>query len=329
MWIIRFAIAIFLSSATLDGYGQVDFLPAPDQLPTGAPLPEGLQSTRSAVLMKVSPVVSLDSVGWYNMAQVFHQALVDLHIDAVVYYRWRDLNSGFDASKSYIEALADREVNQCIILEVQRGSYQVYITASGTADQELFAANEQVWHLSGSTLESVIASLTQIVDRAGLEVANFLISETPEFFVDTPIFKKNRFESFQPDLKLDKLAVPMFIGRDPKGTEDPADLEIQAICKSQYPFEYEIVSAEMDEELMRKAGFQYVLRYLHAEESTLLTLLDYEFESPTPGRFAYKFYCKHLVTGDIYLGDSWDAQPTWQESLNLHLKGMKRSLKVE
>ncbi len=329
MRIIRIAVAIFLWSTSFNGFAQAAFLAAPDRLQKGGPLPEGLQSTRSAVFIKVNPSMALDSAGWYEMAQVFHQALVDLHIDAVVYYRWRDLNSGFDASNSYIQALADREANQFIILEVQAGSYQIYIIPSNTEGQELFSADGQAWHISGSTLENATENLTQIVNRSGLEIANFLISESPEFFVDTPIFKKNRFESFQPDLKLDKLAVPLFDGLDPGDTNSLADQEIQVICNNQYPFKYEIVGAEMDEDLMKKAGFQYVLRYLYAEESTLLTLLDYEFHSETPNTFGYKFYFKHLITGDIYLGDNWDSRPTWQESLNVHLQSMKRALKVE
>ena len=329
MRIIRCVVIIFFASATLASFAQPSFFTPPDSLQKGGALPEGLQSTRSAVFIKIDHTVSLDSTQWYEMAQLFHRALVDLHIDAVVYYRWRDLNAGLDASESYKEALAAREVNQILLLEVGPGSYQIYIVPSSTEDDEIFSIEQQAWHISGTTLENATTNLTQVVNKAGLEIANFLISESPEFFIDTPIFKKNRFESFQPDLKLDKLAVPLFNSEDPEQANHPSDLEIQAIFKNQYPFEYQIVGAGMSEDLMRKAGFQYVLRYLTAEESTLLTLLDYPFSSEAPGKFGFKFYFKHLITGDIYLGDDWDGRSSWQQALTGHLSSMKRSLKVE
>jgi hypothetical protein len=95
-----------------------------------------------------------------------------------------------------------------------------------------------------------------------------------------------------------------------------------------YPFEYQLVGQNMSEDLMRKAGFHYVLRYLHAEESSLLTLLDYQIPDNATG-FGYKYYFKHLITGDIYLGDKWDSRPGWQEALRVHLMNMRQSLKVE
>ena len=79
---------------------------------------------------------------------------------------------------------------------------------------------------------------------------------------------------------------------------------------------------------MKKAGFQYVLRYLHGEEATLMTLLDYR-EDANPEKIGYKFYMKHLVTGDIYLGNTWDIQAGWQAALNRHLTNLRQSLKIK
>ena len=329
MRIIRSVLGIFLLSTTFSGYSQANFLPALEDLQKGGTLPEELLSSRSAVFLKVDPSISMDSARWYQMAEELQQGLMAVHIDAVAYYRWRDLNAGFDASGSYLQALLDRETSQIIILEVQQVSYQIYIVPTDQEGQKLLDSDSQAWHISGTNLENAIANLTQNVSRSGLEIGNFLISEAPEFFVDTPIFRKNRFESFQPDLKLDKLAVPLFFGEDPKEPSHPADLEIQAIFKNLYPFEYQTVSAGMSEDLMKKAGFHYVLRYLNAEESTLVKLLDYQFQPDNPNKLGYKFYFKHLITGDIYLGDNWDSRSTWQEALQVHLSTMRRSLKVE
>jgi hypothetical protein len=184
-------------------------------LQTDAGLPEGLQSSRSAVFLKIESEAVSDSMSWYSLADEFHQGLAALHIDAVAYYRWRDLNAGFDATNSYLEDLAEREINQVIILEVRQDTYQVYIVPTNPEQEGLLDEAGHAWHISGNTLENTISDLTLQVQRAGLEVANFLISGSPEFFIDTQIFKKNRFESFQPDLKLDNLAVPLVHSDDP------------------------------------------------------------------------------------------------------------------
>ena len=171
--------------------------------------------------------------------------------------------------------------------------------------------------------------MASTVRRNDLEVANYLIVETPEYFIDTEIFTKNRFESYQPDLKLDKLAVPLLSGEDPENIEIPEDRLLESIISIEYPFSFELVGKGFSEDLMKKAGFQYVLRFLHGEESTLKTLLDYSEEAVNPTATTYKFYFKHLVTGDVYLGESWDGQADWQSALNVHLSNMKKRLKVE
>ena len=318
---------IFLLTVTLVGRAQSVLPEFFSDLQTDAGLPQTLQSTRSAVFLKIDPSEGIDSAAYYAMAKEFHKGLAALNIDAVAYYRWQDLNAGFDATASYLEDLADREIDQIIILEVQQGTYHVYIVP--TDHEKGLMDTSEAWHISGNTLESTILAMTRNVQQAGLEVSNFLILESPEFFIDTPIFKKNRFESFQPDLKLDKLAVPLFHSADPGNIQNSDDQELQTLMELQYPFEYELVGNTMSEDLMRKAGFHYVLRYLYAEESTLLTLLDYQPTPDDPSRFGYKYYFKHLVTGDIYLGENWDSRPGWQEALTLHLSNMRRSLGVE
>jgi len=320
---------IFLLMVTLVSRAQSVLPEFLDNLQEDAALPEGLQSTRSTVFLKMESMAPVDSVEWYSLASEFHKGLAALHIDAVAYLRWRDLKAGFDATSSYLEGLADREISQIIILEVQQGSYHIYIVPTDVEKEGLMDTGDNVWHISGNSLENAISNMTLNVQRANLELGNFLISESPEFFIDTPIFKKNRFESFQPDLKLDKLAVPLMHSPDPENIQNSEDQELRSIMRQQYPFEYQLVGNTMSEELMKKAGYQYVLRYLYAEESTLLTLLDYQITPENPSMFGYKYYFKHLITGDIYLGENWDSRPGWQEALNVHLHNMRKYLNQE
>ena len=298
-----------------------------DQLQKGTVVPELIQSTRSAVFIKTNASAGT-ATNWNALAMELHEKLVDMQIDAVAYYRWRDLDGGFDATLSYLNALSEREIGQIILLVVDN-NYQLYMVPTDLESPTLVSSDAATWYTSGSSMEQIMDNLSTTMRQIDLERSNFLISESPEFFVDTPIFRKNRFESYQPDLKLDKLAVPLFYSQNPENIEDPSDLELQSIMQLLYPFKYELVGIQMTEDLMKKAGFQYVLRYLHGEEATMKTLLDYQVETENAERIGYKYYVKHLITGDIFLGDRWDSRNTWQEALSNHLTDMKRTLKVE
>jgi len=326
---MRSMLFLLLLITTFPGYAQTPLEQAFAELKIGTELPEDLLATRSAVFLKSSsPDSTRIAHDWELLVEELHKNLVALHIDAVAYYRWQDLIAGFDASGSYIRWLKDREINQVILLSIDKENFQIYIIP--TSDQPgLLATDSPSWHTRSNSLESAIKTLAITVRRTGLDIANFLIAESPEFFIDTEIFKKNRFESFQPDLKLDKLAAPLFFGNDPDNLENSADKELESIMRQAYPFKYELVSTKLTEDLMKKAGFQYVLRYLHAEESTLKTLLDYTDQETSSSTVGYKYYIKHLITGDIYLGDTWDSRIRWQAALSVHLKNLKRSLKVE
>jgi len=43
----------------------------------------------------------------------------------------------------------------------------------------------------------------------------------------------------------------------------------------------------------------------------------------------YKFYFRHIDSGDVFLGTKWDADLTWQQALKNQLKGFKIEFKIE
>ena len=42
----------------------------------------------------------------------------------------------------------------------------------------------------------------------------------------------------------------------------------------------------------------------------------------------YKFYFKHIDSGNVFLGTKWDADLSWQQALLNQLKGMKAELRL-
>ena len=42
----------------------------------------------------------------------------------------------------------------------------------------------------------------------------------------------------------------------------------------------------------------------------------------------FKFYFKHIDSGNVFLGTKWDADVTWQQALINQIRGMKTELRI-
>ncbi len=323
----RAVIILIICLFPLLGWAQTSLEIAYLNIKQGSTLPEDLLSSRTAVFLKVPPTTTDSPNHWKNLAQELHSTLAELKIDAMAYYQWQDLNSGIDASRSYLEILTTRDISQIVIVELIQNTYSLTIVPT-TEDPAFLDVKAETWHASAAEFSQVLEGLSLAVRSRGLELGNFLVVESPEFFTDTPIFTNNRFESYQPDLKLDKLAIPISGDDNPQDLQSAGNLQIKAIFQD-YPFQYDFVNYQRGEDLLRQAGFHYLLLYLYAPESSVRDLLDFQDSSSQTSRMVYKYYMRHIVSGDIYLGDEWDAAPTREEALLNHLRNMKRSLKVE
>jgi len=323
---IKVVVGLICLLIPLTGNGQTLLQQAYDQLSPGATLPENILASRTAVFLNLPPQTNEQHpLHWKPVANTLHSALVGLKIDAVAYYSWQELNSGIDASASFFEVLKGRNIEQVIILSFNQGRYDLYIVP--TKDHDMFLDPEAPnWHLAGADLQGVLTQLSDKIKSTGPELANFLVVEQPEFFNDTRMFRSNRFETYQPDLKLDKLAVPLLVTENPEELSNPDNLNLQQVM-SAYPFRYELVDYKRGEELLKRAGFQYILLSLYAPESSVRALLDYQ-STGDEGRMVYKFYIRHLNSGDIYLGDTWDASASYETALQNHIDHLKVALKV-
>ncbi len=65
--------------------------------------------------------------------------------------------------------------------------------------------------------------------------------------------------------------------------------------------------------------------------SSLLTNYFAEGESRVKNipskKMIYKFYFKNTEYGNIFLGNKWDADETWQDALRNHILGLRSELK--
>lgn len=227
---------------------------------------------------------------------------------------------------------------------------------------------QQAWKQVEKASEKLFTQVYRAVAKSGLTKENHLISDVPEFFAGPKdMIRGRRFEGFSPDLKLDKLAVPKFQevvvpenrpnGLANKNMEKevekanaliPRDNRSLEAVMQEYPYEYGLVDYDpTKEDALRTAGYQYLLLRLHSTGEHIKMMLEYDMQADETEYVTlkkdgntirlrtipkdapvYKYYIKHIYTGDIYLGTPWDADETWEYALGNYITNMKKELNV-
>lgn len=342
-----------------------------DFLQYGNEVPEALLSEKTAVLVDDQLSMSSGNPTWRNFAEEAHKTFHRLGIDAVAYYDLNMVMAGAPVTHSLAQEIKNRGIRYAIVLQRALNSSQdtsYTLTLAKISEQDLFfEAGQPAFQLQNSQLANLMQSMVRAVSTSGIERTNFLILERPEFFQKTNIFPARRFENFNPDLKLDRLAVPLFEeraapARVPSGMNQGnvnalveeenrkiaiANERLKQVM-AQYPFASGPVSQNQTEAELRREGYLFMLQHVYGKPATVSDILQYNFESPervltsitmvvgdtisqklSPNEIAYKFYVKHLPTGEVYLGSHWDADTTWETALENFINNLKHALKVQ
>ena len=283
----------------------------------GDQLPKELLHTKSVVFVDVIDAAGRRQGNWKELAQEVHGTFKDLGIDAVAYYYWPDADAGPDAARQLAKQLNQRYIENIIYLAHDQSAKE-YVLLMAPFDTENPFVDRQgsAFQLVAGTPATLARQLDNVVRRSGLEKQNFLVIDVPEFFVGSGnVIRGNRAEGFAQDLKLDKLAIPRLGGEQ--------DSALMRIMKP-YPYEYALVDANRSEDELRQEGYQFILRRLHTREDNLKEMLGYPMGSGKKDQEpVYKYYVKHIYTGDVYLGNAWDADASWDAALINHLRNMR------
>jgi hypothetical protein len=323
-------LPVFLLFVSFCAQGQI---PVGEQellsrLKAGSSLPSKLLSTRSVVFYPYTMgAKELDQIQNY-----FQRT----GIDAVIYLETDLLAAGRDASVALAEYLNAREIAHIIILQKQDG-YSLYV-AEYNKMANLFESTQNAWYRKEKTLDVLLQGLYRSANES-LKKENMLINEYPELAMPLNLFRGRRSEFFAIDLKVDPLAVPKF-------GDEAMDRELEEIMKS-YPYKYKLTEPGLSEAQIRKDGSYYVLRYVFARDKAAHSLLGYEavksqsaivsvtypddkphLKNIPANNIVYKFYFKHIDSGNIFLGTKWDADLTWQQALVNQIKAFKAELKI-
>ena len=331
----HYILSILLIFASLKGISQEAF----PFLNKSNQLPKDLLSKRAVVFMNVN------SLKWDEEAQKIHDSFINIGVDAVAYYALSDIMSGEDATTAFYSDISQRSIENMLIIHQSNNDFALYATKI-PEEGGFFQKGMPAFYLEAPSLKELGTKLQTLVNKSDLERENFLIIDVPETFKRTNVIKSRRVANFNPDIRIDKLAVPKFENNIMLDVDiDKANAELDSIMKQHYPFKYGLVDPEMSAEEMISEGYLMVLKKLENNGESLRRMLGYDLSEGETilislrkgedekvmkyriNEHVHKYYVQQLYTKDIYLGDSWDAGKTWQEALINHVENLKAKLK--
>jgi|GEM_PF-1507786 len=300
-------------------------------------LPETVMYTKTMVLVDAPMVISPDET-WHTFAETAHRAFQETGIDAVAYYHLQDARAGRDVAKLLTGQLVGRNIKNVILLsyDPQRSNQRCGLLITTFNEKASFVSPDQsAYVMTGNDWSAMMDQFQKYALLNQYETRNFLISDLPEFFTGAGnVVKGRRAEGFAQDLKLDKLAIPRheeYFSGSPIASSDTAQIladSSSAIAQimRDYPFEYGFVDLTLEEDQVRQDSYPFVLMRLQSSEENLRTMLGYEeptSEATDNGAPVYKYYMKHIYTGDVYLGNTWDAASRWEDALRNHIQHLR------
>jgi hypothetical protein len=336
--LIRFVLMGMVSLASSFAWGQkagnvrwttFEFQP-------GAPLAEDLLQTKTVVLFR-NPGLQGEKLAAYlePLQQVFYRT----GIDALAYYDIDQVFAGDEVRLAYGQLFIQRGIKHVVFAEWEGSSaktarYTLLITPF-CGDSRIIVKGQPAWMLDNST---DLNAVYRAASAQNLKRSNLLINEWPEMGPATRFITGTRNEAFSADLRIDRLAVPL------AGLTAQDSLAIQSIM-SGYPHKYQFVSPGPTEQEYYRMGYQFILYRVYAPGHTVRSLLGYAPQAPTepitstyrmgeelvtekiPGETpVYKYYIKHLRTGNLFLGNPWDAHPVWEEALRAHFQHLQKAV---
>jgi hypothetical protein len=259
-------------------------------------------------------------------------------IDAVSYFPLDMLTAGKDAIRGFYTFLNRREISNLVFAEKFSDAYRITITPFN-GKEDILTSGQPAWSLSNRLLLEALKALNRDA-LASLKKGNLLINDFPETdqLINPITGKRNEF--YAGDMKVDLVGIPKF-------GIDSLDQQLANILKEHFPFEYKTVEPGLSEKDLRKQGVLYVFCLMHTRALVARQLLQYPI---SPGETAYvsitfprdtpqtkniglntpvfKVYFKHIDSGNVFLGNKWDADTTWQQALINHIKAMKAELRL-
>ena len=258
-------------------------------------------------------------------------------------------------------------ISKVFLLIKNKESLRYVILITPFSQDPDFIKNGQVAYKDqDKDLDRIMKKIYGVTIRKDFVKTNNLIIDNPEFLPGINIITGRRNQSYPVDLRVDKLAVPRFAeteipGNRPGGilnnriadeiekANEQVERQNFAIDRlfQNYPWKYELVSPDLDDKELYKNGYLYKLIRISSTGRMIKTFLDYELNDIESDYITtikkpdgsvtlraipinvpvHKFYIKSLARDEVYIGNSWDADETWQDALKNYLVNLIEDIK--
>jgi hypothetical protein len=301
-----------------------------NQLNLNGGLPEKLLSTRTAGFYHHT----ISNKELSEVQSVFQRA----GIDAIIYFELDKPFASKDVSRAFSEYLGKREISNLVFIEKSDDGFRITITTF-SGKEDIVTPGQSAWSTSNRLLTEALKTLSRTASSSQKK-ENLLINDAPETDAAINPIPGKRNEFYASDLTVDLLAVP-------KTGEETIDRELEEIFKNHYTLKFKMTEPGITEKELRRQGHLYIMSFIYTRGSVARELLGYDmsksesaFLSVTysdgqqqlkniPGNTSvFKFYFKHIDSGNVFLGTKWDADITWQQALINHIVGMKTELRL-
>lgn len=292
-------------------------------------LPAGLLAGRSLVLFEpgYTPAQLQEAQKYFQQAGI--DAINYLDIDYVL--------SGTDPSAIYFNYFTTRDIRFFIILQKDANGYQCIFTEySGT--KAFVDKARRSWKQSDASFTELLRTIYRFT-IATQKKANFLINDLPEMGAELRFFRDEPAQRYSADVRTFKTAIPRW-------GNDADDKLLQAFVKDNLPAKCELVDPDLTDAELEQKGYRLVLRLVHTRGDAARAILGYDVTQtasslltryfaesepkvkPIPAKkMVYKYYFKNTEYGNVFLGNKWDADESWQDALRNFILGMRLELK--
>lgn len=305
---------------------------------------------------------------WKVLSEEGHNVFYRLGVDAVAYYNFDDFFANESASASFSSLLKKRNIkNLILILERKRDSGENYyeiIVTTFNGKPDLIGYGQDAFKILNSNYSDALRYFFNEVYRAELKRSNHLVIDVPEYFSGVSFIPRNRFEEYPSDLRVDKLAIRLFDTLDLSkinGDEEEikraeklnqvlreSNEELKEAFKN-YPREYGFIPATFTSRDAWETGYTYVLNRIYTSGESIKLLLGYDLNPAETGYISsiddgsgelglktipsnalvHKYYIQHANNKDIFIGERWDSDYTWENALRNFLATLRKEVDLE
>lgn len=328
---MKVVIALLVALSTCQAFAQLNITKDEfyARLEQSASMPAKLLSARTAVVYPFG-MTSAE-------LELIQKSFQETGIDAIAYFDIDLVLAGTDVRRALAFYFSKRNISNLVFFQKDETGYNILITEYN--EKTTFIDKGQpAWVAGNGKLQDLLKNVYRTAANS-LTRQNFLINDHPEknLFINPIVGRRSEF--FAIDLKVDQLAVPKF------GDEE-VDARLAELF-AEYPFKYQLTDPGLSERELRSKGFLYTLCFVYTRGSIARELLGYDvskqvsafasvtftggqaqFRNIPAEEMVYKFYFKHIESGNVFLGTRWDADTNWDDALENHLTAFKTELKV-